>query len=108
MYIIPLTYPTMSNETNNLLQHIKSILQANEGRYDSLSADGIPLVLDSVDPNTDDNISIVKFHLNADGDVIVTTSEGNTINIALLDDEDDLYTIDEIISDAFNVPYLYP
>lgn len=98
----------MNNETNDLLQHIKSILQANEGRYNNLSADGIPLVLDSIDPNTDDNVSIANFQLNEDGNVMATTSEGNTINIALLDDEDDLCTIDEIISDAFNVPYLYP
>lgn len=63
----------MNNETNNLLKHIKSILQANEGRYDNLSADGIPLVLDSVDPNTDDNINIDNSHLNEDGNVIATT-----------------------------------
>ena len=45
------------------LQHAKNILSANGGVYDNLSADGIPCVLDSIDPATDDNISIDMFYI---------------------------------------------
>lgn len=87
------------------LQHTKNILSANGGVYDNLSADGIPCVLDSIDPATDDNISIDMFYI-ADDKVMARTISGGTFDLNQLDDEDDFVTIDDLIADAFGNPAL--
>ena len=83
---------TINNILNLMSQYDSEII-------DFVELDGEPVVLDSEDPNTGDNISI-DFIEYAIDDVIIHTTDNTTLYLKEdITDIDDLYTLEDLIKD---------